>query len=113
MTAGTKRRWDFFVGAPGGRALPLWIVVHLNELAESDFELLERSKSKFHIVHCPRSHNYFGHGPFGFERLRSLGFNICLGTDSLASNETLVCSMRCGLFKRTFRGFHRNKFCKW
>jgi aminodeoxyfutalosine deaminase len=66
-----------------------WVVVHLNELAESDFELLERSASKFHIVHCPRSHNFFGHGRFAFERLRSLGFNICLGTDSLASNESL------------------------
>jgi cytosine/adenosine deaminase-related metal-dependent hydrolase len=66
-----------------------WIVAHLNELTESDFDFLERSNSKFHVVHCPRSHNYFGHSPFAFERLRSLGFNVCLGTDSLASNETL------------------------
>ena len=66
-----------------------WIVAHLNELTEKDFDLLERSNSKFHVVHCPRSHNYFGHSPFAFDRLRSLGFNVCLGTDSLASNETL------------------------
>ena len=66
-----------------------WIVAHLNELTEKDFELLERSNSKFHVVHCPRSHNYFGHSPFAFDRLRSFGFNICLGTDSLASNESL------------------------
>ena len=66
-----------------------WIVAHLNELTEKDFDLLERSNSKFHVVHCPRSHNYFRHSPFAFERLRSLGFNVCLGTDSLASNETL------------------------
>ena len=66
-----------------------WIVAHLNELAESDFDLLERSTSKFHIVHCPRSHKYFQHSPFQFVRLRSLGFNICLGTDSLASSEDL------------------------
>ncbi|PYK32515.1 MAG: hypothetical protein DME54_15815, partial [Verrucomicrobia bacterium] len=31
----------------------------------------------------------FGHSRFPFERLRALGFNICLGTDSLASNENL------------------------
>ena len=66
-----------------------WIVVHLNELVQSDFEVLERSAPKFPIAHCPRSHKYFGHSPFAFERLRSLGFNICLGTDSLASNESL------------------------
>ena len=66
-----------------------WIIAHLNELTEKDFDLLERSNSKFHIVHCPRSHNYFGHSQFAFDRLHSLGFNVCLGTDSLASNETL------------------------
>src|SRR6266487_320383 len=77
-------------GAPAGRAQPTeWIVAHLNELAESDFELLVKSTRKFHVVHSPRSHDYFGHSRFPFERLRALGFNICLGTDSLASNENL------------------------
>jgi cytosine/adenosine deaminase-related metal-dependent hydrolase len=66
-----------------------WLVAHLNELAESDFKLLEQSKIKFHVVHSPRSHDYFRHSRFPFERLRALGFNICLGTDSLASNENL------------------------
>jgi cytosine/adenosine deaminase-related metal-dependent hydrolase len=75
--------------ASSGRALPQWIVAHLNELTESDFDLLKESNSKFHVVHCPGSHNYFGHSPFAFDRLRSFGFNICLGTDSLASNENL------------------------
>jgi len=86
---GNETPLGLFVGALGDRALPQWIVAHLNELTESDFELLETFNSRFHIVHCPRSHNYFGHSPFAFDRLRSLGFNICLGTDSLASNETL------------------------
>ncbi len=66
-----------------------WLVAHLNELTESDFELLERSKRQFHVVHSPRSHDYFKHSQFPFKRLHSLGFNICLGTDSLASNESL------------------------
>ena len=79
-----------------------WLVAHLNELAESDFELLERSASKFHIVHCPRSHNFFGHDHFGFERLRSLGFNICLGTDSLASNEDLSLFAEMRAFQKAF-----------
>ena len=65
------------------------LVAHLNELSEGDFDLLRRSTTKFSIVHCPRSHQYFGHSRFQFERLRELGFNICLGTDSLASNEDL------------------------
>jgi cytosine/adenosine deaminase-related metal-dependent hydrolase len=98
---GNETPLGLFVGAPGGRAVPHWIVAHLNELTETDFELLERSNSKFHVVHCPRSHNYFGHRPFAFDRLRSLGFNICLGTDSLASNESL------SLFDE-MRGFQKN-----
>jgi len=79
-----------------------WIVAHLNELTESDFELLERSNSKFHVVHCPRSHNYFGHSPFAFDRLRSFGFNICLGTDSLASNESLSLFTEMREFQKEF-----------
>jgi cytosine/adenosine deaminase-related metal-dependent hydrolase len=65
-----------------------WIIAHLNELDESDFDLL-RNARKFQIVHCPRSHTYFDHAPFPLERLRNLGFNLCLGTDSLASNADL------------------------
>jgi cytosine/adenosine deaminase-related metal-dependent hydrolase len=65
-----------------------WIVVHLNELAEEDFAQLEKSP-RFHIAHCPRSGRYFQHRPFALRRLRELGFNICLGTDSLASNSSL------------------------
>ena len=79
-----------------------WIVAHLNELTESDFDLLERSNSKFHMVHCPRSHNYFGHSPFAFDRLRSLGFNVCLGTDSLASNESLSLFAEMRAFQKKF-----------
>jgi aminodeoxyfutalosine deaminase len=79
-----------------------WIVAHLNELTESDFQLLERSNSTFHVVHCPRSHNYFGHSPFAFDRLRLLGFNICLGTDSLASNESLSLFAEMRVFQKNF-----------
>jgi aminodeoxyfutalosine deaminase len=77
-----------FIGV--GRALPTeWIVAHLNELTESDFDLLERSTRKFHVVHSPRSHGYFAHSRFPFKELRALKFNVCLATDSLASNESL------------------------
>ena len=81
-----------------------WIVAHLNELTESDFELLEKPKMKFHIVHCPRSHNYFEHSRFPFERLRTSGFNICLGTDSLASNDSLSLFDEMRAFQKKFPG---------
>jgi cytosine/adenosine deaminase-related metal-dependent hydrolase len=65
-----------------------WIVAHLNELDAADFDLLANAP-KFPIVHCPRSHTFLRHQPFALDRLRALGFNICLGTDSLASNSDL------------------------
>jgi cytosine/adenosine deaminase-related metal-dependent hydrolase len=68
--------------------LDRWLVAHLNGLDQDDFDLLAKAP-RFHIVHCPRSHTFFGHEPFALDRLRALGFNICLGTDSLASNSDL------------------------
>jgi len=79
-----------------------WIVVHLNELVDNDLDLMERSASKFSIVHCPRTHEYFGHSPFQFHKLRELGFNICLGTDSLASNDDLSLLAEMRAFQKTF-----------
>ena len=70
---------------------PDTILVHLNEFPAEDEDLL-RPGGFLHeasVVHCPLSHRYFSHRPFPLERLRKLEINICLGTDSLASNHTL------------------------
>jgi aminodeoxyfutalosine deaminase len=85
------------------RATKSWIVAHLNELTESDFNLLAKISQKLSIVHCPRSHAYFGHCEFQFQRLRDLGFNICLGTDSLASNHDLSLFAEMRMFRERFR----------
>jgi aminodeoxyfutalosine deaminase len=98
---GQETPLERFIGGPGRPALPQWIVAHLNELTESDFELLKKSKTKFHVVHSPRSHDYFGHRRFSFKRLHALGFNVCLGTDSLASNESLSLFEEMRAFQRS------------
>ena len=81
----------------------------MNELAESDFELLKELTSKFHVVHSPRSHHYFVHSQFPFEKLRTLGFNICLGTDSLASNDDLSLFAEMRAFQRNEPGISPDK----
>jgi aminodeoxyfutalosine deaminase len=101
---GNQTPLELFLGTTDNRALPNWIVAHLNELTESDFDSLERSKRQFHVVHSPRSHHYFGHSRFPFERLRALGFNICLGTDSLASNKDLSLFAEMRAFQRRESG---------
>jgi len=72
-----------------GSANRPYLFAHLNEISEHDFDRLKKSASAASIAHCPRSRRYFDHSPFQFERLRELGMNVCLGTDSLASNEDL------------------------
>lgn len=68
---------------------PDWILTHMNELEPADFEILEALPQLPHVVHCPGSHHYFGHRPFPFTKLAALGANICIGTDSLASTDSL------------------------
>jgi cytosine/adenosine deaminase-related metal-dependent hydrolase len=59
------------------------LAVHVNYLARGDAALLAARGTS--VAHCPRSHAYFGHQRFPFERLSRAGVNICLGTDSLAT----------------------------
>jgi cytosine/adenosine deaminase-related metal-dependent hydrolase len=62
---------------------PSFLAVHANYLAAGDAELLARSRAS--VVHCPRSHAFFGHRAFPLEELQRSGVNICLATDSLAT----------------------------
>jgi len=59
------------------------LAIHANCLARGDATLL--AKNKTHVVHCPRSHDYFKHPPFERARLANAGVNVCLATDSLAT----------------------------
>jgi cytosine/adenosine deaminase-related metal-dependent hydrolase len=66
------------------------IVAHLNELDDRDLALLDGTKWRnLQIVHCPKSHRFLHHKRFALEELMQHGLNICLGTDSLASNDSL------------------------
>jgi cytosine/adenosine deaminase-related metal-dependent hydrolase len=59
------------------------LAIHVNCLARGDAALL--GEHDVHVVHCPRSHDYFRHPPFLRKRLANAGVNLCLGTDSLAT----------------------------
>ena len=83
------------------------LAVHVNYLGPNDAETL--SKAGVHVVHCPRSHAYFGHRAFPFETLTAQNVNVCLGTDSLVTVRsppsgppTLNLFLEMGAFSRRF-----------
>jgi cytosine/adenosine deaminase-related metal-dependent hydrolase len=61
-----------------------FLAVHANYISKTDAALLGSNGCS--VVHCPRSHDYFGHRKFPRKILSDAGVNICLGTDSLASS---------------------------
>ncbi|MCP4251863.1 MAG: amidohydrolase family protein, partial [Candidatus Scalindua sp.] len=63
------------------------ILIHCNYLTEDEIGIIEKTKSN--VVFCPRSHEYFRHKDHPFSSLKDRDINVALGTDSLASNDTL------------------------
>lgn len=63
------------------------IGVHLNYIDDEEIEILK--EKRVGIVHCPKSHKFFKREDFPIQKLINKGIIIALGTDSLASNDTL------------------------
>ncbi len=68
---------------------PDWLLAHVNTFDESDARLMAATGAPWFVVHCPKSHAYFRHPRFPWERLEAAGAIISIGTDSLASNTSL------------------------
>lgn len=80
--------WDWFapwLKIEGGN--PQLVLVHCNYPQGPDLDHLARFKPS--VVWCPRSHAWFGHEPWPLDDMLATGVNLCLGTDSLASNDGL------------------------
>ncbi len=63
------------------------LAAHVNWLTDDEARLL--ATAGVSVAHCPRTHRFFQRPPAPVELWRRHGLNICLGTDSLASNESL------------------------
>ena len=63
------------------------ILIHCNYLTEDEIGIIEKTESN--VVFCPRSHDFFRHKDYPLSSLKDRDINIALGTDSLASNDTL------------------------
>jgi cytosine/adenosine deaminase-related metal-dependent hydrolase len=84
--------------------------VHLNYLTDGDIEILNRVNMS--IVHCPKSTRFFNRPPYDtspspmppYKSVMSHStsrFNLALGTDSLASNDSLNMLDEMRLLKET------------
>ncbi len=62
-------------------------LVHMNYLTETDLRAVAGWPHT--VVYCPRAHRFFGHTPHPLPQLLRAGARVALGTDSLASNESL------------------------
>ncbi len=65
------------------------LLVHMNSLSQGDRELLGRTAGEYSVIHCPRTHQFFGRPTFDLEFYRGERIPVLLGTDSLASNHDL------------------------
>ncbi len=70
-----------------GLLTPRCVLAHANYLTPGDADLIRRSGAS--VAYCPRTHAAFGHPPHPFRDLLRSGVNVCLATDSLASNPSL------------------------
>ncbi len=55
----------------------------------TDDEIGRLAETGHVVIYCPRAHHFFGHRPHPFMKMRAAGVTVALGTDSLASNDSL------------------------
>lgn len=70
-----------------GMVTPDLIAVHMTQIDEKDFEILQETKPS--LVHCPESNMKLSSGACPVDKLLKLGINVALGTDGAASNNDL------------------------
>jgi cytosine/adenosine deaminase-related metal-dependent hydrolase len=63
------------------------LLIHCNYITDEEISLIKSSGAS--VAFCPRSHRFFGHTNHPVRKLLDAGINVGLGTDSLASNDTL------------------------
>jgi cytosine/adenosine deaminase-related metal-dependent hydrolase len=76
------------------------IAAHANCLSPIDIGLLAKTKAS--VVHCPKTHRFFRRDTPLIHSFWQQGVNVCLGTDSLASNDTLNMFAEMQTFSRIF-----------
>ena len=76
------------------------VLAHVNYANDDEIEILAHSRAT--VVVCPRTRAFFGHAQrHRYRDMLAAGVNVCLGTDSLASNPDLVLLREAAEVRRT------------
>jgi cytosine/adenosine deaminase-related metal-dependent hydrolase len=65
------------------------LVIHGNFLSPDEIEFAGQRSERMSIVYCPRTHAYFNAGDYPLAEMLAANVNVCLGTDSRATNPDL------------------------
>jgi cytosine/adenosine deaminase-related metal-dependent hydrolase len=68
--------------------LPRSLIIHGNYLDDDELAYVA-DHPRMSVVYCPRTHVAMQADPHPWQRMLALGVNVCLGTDSRASNPDL------------------------
>jgi len=63
------------------------LLAHVNYATDADLDMIAGGNAS--VVYCPRAHRFFEHEPHRYRDMLARGINVCIGTDSLASNDSL------------------------
>lgn len=77
------------------------LLVHGNYLNAAEIKLV--AQKKVSVVFCPGSHEFFRHRKYPLDDYLRFKVNLALGTDSLASNESLSMFREMRLLRESFR----------
>jgi cytosine/adenosine deaminase-related metal-dependent hydrolase len=97
--------WDPQAIRPGTRPLDYLntlaaahrtLIIHGNYLDDEEIAFLAGQAERMSVVHCPRTHAYFGHEAYPLEQMLAAGVTVALGSDSRASapDLSLLAEMR-------------------
>jgi cytosine/adenosine deaminase-related metal-dependent hydrolase len=78
------------------------LAVHCVKVSDPEIETIRQSGAS--VCLCPRSNEFIGVGRAPWEKWLASGVNMCLGTDSLASNHDLNLFNEAIYFKENFNG---------
>jgi len=63
------------------------LLAHANYTSDDELRMLAETRCS--VAYCPRAHVFFGYGRHRWREMAAAGINVCVGTDSLASNSSL------------------------